>query len=115
MDERVKVPSLINMCVLAIVNHVSSLVTKRPNCTELKLDWSFLHPDCQLPPKIAFLILRELGECYILKSEHLTLFSRQYVNLHSLVLLDAEVNPISILAFRDFTLYNITAVNQRNH
>ncbi|VDL50089.1 unnamed protein product [Hymenolepis diminuta] len=60
---------------------------------------------------MATMLLKELGERKILKCEHMTLFSKQFVNFYSLVLQNVDLTPSSVKFLRDFTLYNITVMN----
>ncbi|KAM3172914.1 hypothetical protein ACTXT7_013571 [Hymenolepis weldensis] len=109
--DSVKVPSLEELCVKVVVEHFDSLITKCSDCAEPKFIWRFLHPNYQIPSRMTSMILKELGERKIFKCEYMTLFSKQFVNLYSLTLRDVDLTPSSVTVFRDFTLYNISAIN----
>lgn len=106
-----KLPSLRECCIKAIAENFDTLVTKCCDCTIPKLTWRFPYPDCAITSPPADMLLKELGDRGILKQEHLVLFSKQHVNLQFLALRDLSLSPSLISVFRDFTLYNITAVN----
>ncbi|VUZ52326.1 unnamed protein product, partial [Hymenolepis diminuta] len=79
----VKIPPLEELCAKGVVEHFISQITKCSDCAEPKFIWRFLPLDRQIPPKMATMLLKELGERKILKCEHMTLFSKQFVNFYS--------------------------------
>ncbi|KAM3171591.1 hypothetical protein ACTXT7_016312 [Hymenolepis weldensis] len=64
-----------------------------------------------IPAPSAEMILKGLSERQILRKEHLTLFSTQHVNLHSVFFSKITLTPSSISILKDFTLYNISVLN----
>ncbi|VUZ41335.1 unnamed protein product, partial [Hymenolepis diminuta] len=107
----VKLPSLKECCIKANPENFDALVTKCCDCTIPKLTGRFPYPDCAITSPPADMLLKELGDHGILKQEHRVLFSKQHVSLHFLAFRDLSLSPSLISVFRDFTLYNITAVN----
>ncbi|VDL54385.1 unnamed protein product [Hymenolepis diminuta] len=81
------------------------------DCAQPKLGWRFPYPDYYLPSPVADMILKELTERKILKSEHLTLFSKQNVDLLSVYLRDIDLTSSSLSIFRDFKLCKLVLEN----
>ncbi|VDO14584.1 unnamed protein product, partial [Rodentolepis nana] len=107
-SSEMEVPSLVDLCVENVVEQFDTLVTKCSDCEEPKFIWRFLHPGCRIPPNAAITILARLQCRHIFKREHLTLFSKHYVNLHAFFLINLNLTPSMLSILRDFTLYDIS-------
>lgn len=106
-------PPLKRQCVRSIAENLDSLIRKCHDDREPKFVWRFPYPDCHIAHPAAETILEELGNRKNLRKEHLTLFSRENVDLHSVSLRDIDLTPQSLSILKDFTLYKITAEDVR--
>ncbi|KAM3182053.1 hypothetical protein ACTXT7_013177 [Hymenolepis weldensis] len=102
-----EVPLLKNLCIKYVAENFNSFVTQCSDCEEPKWVWRFPSLNCRIPSPSADMILKEVAERKILKSEQLTLFSQESVNLHSVFLHDIDLTPSSLRFLRNFTLLDI--------
>ncbi|VUZ53551.1 unnamed protein product [Hymenolepis diminuta] len=106
-------PPLKRQCVRSIAENLNSVIQKCHDDGESKFVWRFPYPDCHIAHPEAETILEELGSRKTLRKEHLTLFSRQNVELNSVSLQDIDLTPQSLSILKDFTLLKITAEDVR--
>ncbi|VDL54372.1 unnamed protein product [Hymenolepis diminuta] len=106
-------PPLKRQCVRSIAENLNSVIQKCHDDGESKFVWRFPYPDCHIAHPAAETILEELGSRKTLRKEHLTLFSRQNVELNSVSLQDIDLTPQSLSILKDFTLLKITAEDVR--
>ncbi|VUZ42244.1 unnamed protein product [Hymenolepis diminuta] len=108
---KARIASLQSLCVSFIANNFDIFSVTCSDCAQPKLGWRFPYPDYYLPSPVADMILKELTERKILKSEHLTLFSKQNVDLLSVYLRDIDLTSSSLSIFRDFKLCKLVLEN----